>query len=246
MKKTLTTAAACRAFITAAAFCAVTAAAVLPAGNATARPLDPLGLISKVVRDVTLRGDTSLEWNHAERGNPLNSGDRVKTGLQSLAVLKFRDASFVRVREKSEVVMSTAADAKPVVKSIETEGTGGSFGFDIKKQVDAKFQFTSPTSVASIRGTSGKWSAGQDANDTLWLRSGLVALLNKISNTEILVQAGSIAFSNADGTITSRPMTAEELAEAARAADGGTERNLNLKFRNDNGEEKDLNIKYRH
>jgi len=206
----------------------------------------PIGLISKVVRDVSLRTDAEEDWNRAERGNPLKSGDRVKTGLQSLAILKFRDASFVRVREQSEVVMSAATGDKPFVKSIETEGTGGSFGFDIKKQIDAKFQFTSPTSVASIRGTSGKWSAGSDANDTLWLGTGLVALLNKISKSEILVRGGSIAFSNADGTITVRPMTPEELAEAKLASNGGTERNLDLRFRNDNGEEKDLKIKFRH
>jgi len=206
----------------------------------------PIGLISKVIRDVSLRADAAEEWNRAERGNPLSSGDRVKTGLQSLAVLKFRDASFVRVRERSEVVMSTAVGEKPIVKSIETEESGGSFGFDIKKQIDAKFQFTSPTSVASIRGTSGKWSAGSDANDTLWLETGLVALLNRISGTEILVQGGSIAFSNADGTVTVRPMTPEELAEAKLASDGGSERNLDLRFRNDNGEEKELKIKFKH
>ncbi len=206
----------------------------------------PIGLISKVVRDVSLRPDDAEDWNRAERGNPLSSGDRVKTGQQSLAVLKFRDASFVRVREKSEVVMSTAAGEKPVVKSIETEENGGSFGFDIKKQIDAKFQFTSPTSVASIRGTSGKWSAGPDANDTLWLGTGLVALLNRISETEILVRGGSIAFSNADGTITVRPMTPEELAEARLASGGGAERNLDLRFRNGDGGEKHLKIKFKH
>jgi hypothetical protein len=205
----------------------------------------PIGLISKVVRDVTMRADAEEDWNRAERGNPLKSGDRVKTGPQSLAVLKFRDASFVRVREKSEIVMSTATGEKPIVKSIETDAAGGSFGFDIKKQTDAKFEFTSPTSVASIRGTTGKWSAGPDANDTLWLGTGLVALLNKISKSEILVRAGSIAFSNADGTITLRPMTPEELAEANLASEGGTERNLDLRFRNENGEEKDLKIKFR-
>ncbi len=205
----------------------------------------PIGLISKVVRDVSLRPDAAEEWNRAERGNTLSSGDRVKTGQQSLAVLKFRDASFVRVREKSEVVMSTAAGEKPIVKSIETEEAGGSFGFDIKKQIDAKFQFTSPTSVASIRGTSGKWSAGPDANDTLWLGTGLVALLNKISGTEILVRGGSIAFSNADGTITVRPMTPEELAEARLASGGGAERNLDLRFRDDNGGERHLKIRFR-
>src|SRR3990172_1636110 len=154
---------------------AVTLLAVLAIVSAVAAgfraPEISLGLISRVVRDVSMRSDTTADWNRAERGNPLRSGDRVKTGQQTLAVLKFRDASFVRVGEKSEIGMLAVGGAGPLVKTIETTGPGGSFGFDIKKQTDAKFQFTSPTSVASIRGTSGKWTAGSDANDTLWLGS---------------------------------------------------------------------------
>ena len=56
-----------------------------------------LALITKVVRDVSLRGE-SPEWNPAEKGAVLKTGDRVKTGQQSLAILKFNDRSIVRVR----------------------------------------------------------------------------------------------------------------------------------------------------
>ncbi|HLF15210.1 MAG TPA: FecR domain-containing protein [Bacteroidota bacterium] len=201
-----------------------------------------LALITKVIREVSMKNETS-DWDAAEKGDILKTGDRVKTGQQSLAILKFNDRSIVRVREKSEITMTTEADGKGTVKSLNS--SEGAFGFDIQKQrADEKFRFTSPTSVASIRGTSGTWGSGL-GNDTLVLPTGLVNLLNKISDRNIDVPAGYIAFSNADGSLSMRPATEEELAAARRLATGGTPRELDLKLRNGNGDEKDLIIKYR-
>lgn len=201
-----------------------------------------LALITKVVRDVSLRGETA-EWNSAEKGSVLKAGDRVKTGQQSLAILKFNDRSIVRVREQSEIAMTTAADGRSTVRSIDA--AEGSYGFEIQKQrTDEKFRFTSPTSVASIRGTMGSWSSGK-GNDTLVLPEGNVNLLNKVSDRNIDVPAGYIAFSNADGSLSARPATGEELAAARRSATGGTPRKLDLKLRDGDGNEKDLKIRYR-
>ncbi len=201
-----------------------------------------LALITKVVKEVSHRNDSS-DWGDAEKGDLLMAGDRVKTGQQSLAILKFNDRSIVRVREKSEIAMTSESDGKASVKTID--GADGSYGFDIQKQhSDEKFRFTSPTSVASIRGTMGTWSSGL-GNDTLVLPSGLVNLLNKVSDRNLDVPAGYIAFSNADGSLTMRPATEQELAAARRAATGGTPRELDLKLRDDDGNEKDLKIKYR-
>ena len=201
-----------------------------------------LALITKVVKEVSHRNDAS-DWDDAEKGDLLMAGDRVKTGQQSLAILKFNDRSIVRVREKSEIAMTTESDGKATVKSID--GATGSYGFDIQKQQsDEKFRFTSPTSVASIRGTMGTWSSGL-GNDTLILPTGLVNLLNKVSDRNLDVPAGYIAFSNADGSLTMRPATEQELAAARRAATGGTPRELDLKLRDEDGNEKDLKIKYR-
>ncbi len=195
-----------------------------------------------MVREVSHRNDSS-DWDDAEKGDLLMAGDRVKTGQQSLAILKFNDRSIVRVREKSEIAMTTESDGKATVKTID--GATGSYGFDIQKQQsDEKFRFTSPTSVASIRGTMGTWSSGL-GNDTLILPTGLVSLLNKISDRNLDVPAGYVAFSNADGSLTMRPATEQELAAARRAATGGTPRELDLKLRDEDGNEKDLKIKYR-
>lgn len=205
-------------------------------------PAATLALITKVVREVSTKNEAS-EWDAAEKGDILKAGDRVKTGRHSLAILKFNDRSIVRVRENSEIAMTTAQDGGATTKTID--GSTGSYGFDIQKQqANEKFRFTSPTSVASIRGTLGNWASGL-GNDTLTLGEGLVNILNRISDRNIDVPAGYIAFSNADGSLTSRPATPEELAEARRSATGGTPRELDLKLRNGNGDEKELKIRYR-
>jgi hypothetical protein len=226
------------------ALAAVAGAAVVFSATATAflAPGATLALITKVVREVSTKNEAS-DWDAAEKGDILKAGDRVKTGVQSLAILKFNDRSIVRVRENSEISMITEANGKGSVKTID--GSNGAYGFDIQKQQENdRFRFTSPTSVASIRGTMGTWSSG-GGNDTLVLPVGLVNLLNNISHREIDVPAGYIAFSNADGSLSMRPATGEELAAARSAATGGTEKELDLRLRNGNGDEKDLKIKYR-
>jgi hypothetical protein len=223
------------ATVAAALALSVTAAAFGP-------PAATLALITKVVREVSTKNEAA-DWNAAEKGDILRAGDRVKTGRQSLAILKFNDRSIVRVRENSEIAMTTGQEGDGVLKTID--GSTGSYGFEIQKQrSNEKFRFTSPTSVASIRGTMGSWASG-NGNDTLVLPEGLVNLLNKISDRNIDVPAGYIAFSNADGSLTSRPATPEELADARRSATGGLPRELELKLRNGNGDEKELKIRYR-
>lgn len=200
-----------------------------------------LALITKVIKDVTYKAEDT-DWGRAAKGNPLRAGDHLRTGVQSLAIVKFNDRSIVRVREKSEIAMSADPDGQGVIKSVRL--SKGAYGFDIRKQINDKFRFTSPTSVASIRGTSGKWSGGEGF-DTLVVNEGLVNLANEVSRTDIDVPAGYIAFSNQDGSLTSRQATPEELAEALAMATGGTPRELELKLRNGQGEEKDLKIKFK-
>jgi hypothetical protein len=185
-----------------------------------------LALITKVIKDVTHKAEDT-DWGRAAKGNPLRAGDHLRTGVQSLAIVKFNDRSIVRVREKSEIAMSADPDGQGVIKTVQL--SKGAYGFDIRKQVNDKF---------------GKWSGGEGF-DTLVVNEGLVNLANEVSRADIDVPAGYIAFSNQDGSLTSRQATPEELAEALAMATGGTPRELELKLRNGQGEEKDLKIKFK-
>jgi hypothetical protein len=202
-----------------------------------------VALITKIVQVVD-RKPGQDEWIKAETSDLLNSGDGVRTGLRSLAIVKFIDNSIVRVRPQSEVAILGETNT-PGSLSKNVRLLRGAFGFDVRKQhANERFQLTSPTSVASIRGTKGKLS-GSDGNDTLIVTEGLVAFRNVPSDKSVDIPAGYIGFSGRDGSLTSRKATDEELADANYAATGGSVNELNLELKDSHGNKKELKLKFK-
>ena len=209
--------------------------------SATSASASNVALITKTIQDVT-KQTGEAEWIKAAKGVSLLSGDRVKTGSRSLAVVKFLDNSIVRVRELSVLTLVTEASGTGILRNVGI--SKGAYGFEVKKQQNDQFRLTSPTSVASIRGTKGKFSGGQ-GSDTLVVTEGLVNLHNNSSGKEVDVAEGEIGISNEDGTISSRKATAAELADAASAAAGGTDNELKLELRDPQGGKKELKLKFK-
>ncbi len=201
-----------------------------------------VGLVSKVVYDVTHK-ELDSDWQKAVRGEPLASGDRVRTGDRSLAVIKFKDNSLVRVRERSELTVSGDQSGRAFSKEVRIDK--GVVGFTIQKQrPDEEFRFTSPTSVASIRGTGGSY-ARQEA-DTLVVTEGSILFTNTVSSQSVLVEAGFTGISTPDGSILTRPSTPGERQSALDAArPGDRENRLELELRDRQGGRKHLRIDYR-
>ncbi len=201
----------------------------------------PMALVMKAIPEV-LKQNAGADWTPAVKSDQLSGGDKLRTGDKGLAILKFLDKSIVRVRERSEVTLLTGQGITPATKVIDLRQ--GVIGFDVRKQVNEQFRFTSPTSVASIRGTRGKFTDRQN-NDTLVVVEGLVNLKNQVSNNDRDIPAGFIGFSGADGSLSSRRATPEELADASNTALGGGENELNLEMKDSKGNKKNLKIKYR-
>lgn len=209
------------------------AAALGPAASSVA-------LLSKVVLDVS-RKEEGRDWQNAKKGETLTSGDMVKTGLRSVAIIKFKDNSLVRVRELTELTVTGSMNGSAFSKSVEMKS--GVVGFNIKKQqAGEEFRFSSPTSVASIRGTGGSFSLG----DTLVVIEGVIEFKNTISSRMVNVEAGFTGISNPDGTITTRPSTPEEKAAAEEAARASEQDNrLEFDLRDGRGNSKRLKIDYK-
>lgn len=212
-------------------------------GFAPAPDESPIALVSKVIMDVT-RKNEGQDWRIAKRGETLASGERIRTGEKSFAVIKFTDNSMLRVREKSEVVVTGVKNGKTFSKSTELER--GVIGFSIKKQRPGEeFRFSSPTSVASIRGTSGQFGA-QDSVDLLVVLEGLVRLENKISNRFIDVEGGFTGISSKSGELQLRPSTAEEKLTAELSSRAGDrEQKLDIELNDGKGNKKQIEIKFK-
>ena len=212
-----------------------------PAEGPSAVP--SIALLSKVILDVT-RKDDAADWRKAARGDILNSGNKVKTGEKSLAVVKFKDNSMIRVRELSELTIGATQQGGAFSKSVQIET--GVVGFSISKQQrNEEFRFTSPTSVASVRGTQGVIVSSPSA-DTLTVTEGLVAFTNVISSQSSDVAAGYTGISTPDGRLVTRPSTpAERNAAEDVLRSGGQEKKLDLELRDNRGTTKHLRIDFK-
>ena len=129
-------------------------------------------------------------------------------------------------------------------KSVEMKS--GVVGFNIKKQqTGEEFRFSSPTSVASIRGTGGSFSTAEAA-DTLIVTEGTIVFTNSSSSLSVNVAAGSTGISKPDGTIVTRPSTPEEKAAAEQAARPTDQDNrLEFDLRDGRGNSRRLRIDFK-
>lgn len=166
-----------------------------------------IATIFKPVGNVEFKTGTK-DWTAAKSATPLLAGDIVRTQENSFAIVKFLENSVIRVQEKSEVTINGEIAKGEFSKNVHLEK--GEVGFNVKKRPNEKFEFSTPTSVASIRGTGGLLIAGLDSNDVLILGSGNVDFRNIISNMLLNVKAGQTAYSMADGSVKVEQSTQEE------------------------------------
>lgn len=152
----------------------------------------PIALIKKIIKDVTYRNDDASDWEIAKTGIPLADGQEVKTGFKSLALILFTDGSgLLRVRENSILHIYGEKEDDRVSKNTFIQK--GKLGFEINKQENEEFKFTTPTVVASIRGTSGYFDIEGDSSTTVVCETGLIELQASAG----LKQSGSLSAGNA-------------------------------------------------
>ncbi len=204
-----------------------------------------IALAIKIIRDVDHK-NSKIDWSKTKKGDVLYSGDDLRTGEKSIAIVKFKDNSMLRVREQSELKVIGEMKDGAFAKTVNV--TRGEFTFDIQKQQEnEKFIFSSPTSVAAIRGTEGTFSAG-NTGDSLTVLDGSITFVNSVSNTSVNVDSGQTGISNPNGIITVHNSTPEEHNSAKNqlnAAQGtGQEKQLDIELKDRDNNKKKVRIKY--
>ncbi len=87
-------------------------------------------------------------------------------------------------------------------------------GFSVEKQENEQFTFTSPTSVASIRGSDGSFTSQTDG-DTLTMLSGLADLTSQLTGDTRSVSGGETGTVNATtGDIDVQPTSDDQQNDA--------------------------------
>lgn len=197
-------------------------------------PVADVAIVIKTVKDVQAKTGTS-PFKPAQRGQNLNSGDAVKTGEKSFSILRFVDGSVIRVQENSEIkVRGEKADGK-MEKSVDINL--GKLGFNVKQKPGEQFRFTSPTSVASIKGTSGAYISDADGS-SLTIVEGKGELQTK-DGKKFDVGAGETAFVNVNGESGKRKATQNELNSASTSTKTGP---FKVRFFDADGNERIIEI----
>ncbi len=197
-------------------------------------PVADVAIVIKTVKDVQAKSGNSA-FKPAQRGQNLNSGDAVKTGEKSFSILRFVDGTVIRVQENSEIkVRGEKADGK-MEKTVDINL--GKLGFNVKQKPGEQFRFTSPTSVASIKGTSGAYTSDSEGS-SLTISEGTGELETK-DGKKFTVGAGETAFVNANGESGKRKATQNELNSASTSTKTGP---FKVRFFDADGNERIIEI----
>jgi hypothetical protein len=152
--------------------------------------------IVKVIRDVNMKSPTE-GWQKAVPLSTLKSGYEVKTDKGSLAMILFADQSKLILREKSIVTIKGEVKGKEILsRSVHMDR--GNMIFNVKKAESEQFRFSSPISVASIRGTQGAY-VSEASIDSLTIAEGLADFANFISGKKGSVAAGQTGIADSSG-----------------------------------------------
>lgn len=200
-----------------------------------------VAVITRIYSDVKVKTEKG-DWQEAKKAAWLANGDNLRTGEKATAVLKFKDGSVLRIRPNSELAVYADRAGTKIDKQVQIDV--GAVGFDVRKRKEESFSFSSPTSVASIRGTDGGYSI-DDNFDMLFVNTGLASLTNKANNQSVEVGSGQVgALDKKGGVLDKRTMTdadKQKLTGLQSDADGAV-KTLKIDVEMPDGSKKSLEI----
>lgn len=175
-------------------------------------PKDPIAIAKKVIKEVTFKDGTEKEsWTNLKASQTLSAESEVKTGTKSLVAILFTDGSgTITVRENSHLfIYGNKGDKKINNKNSFLEK--GVIGFKVTKQKDDAFLISTPTAVASIRGSSGFVEFDEDSTFVFHLNDGSASVKLLIGDkAEQEVGEGYTVVVQSDGQIDYRAATPED------------------------------------
>jgi hypothetical protein len=219
--------------------------AVLFAFSIPCMSADYIALVIKVQGKVYIvRGDDKANTVKLTRGYKLQDGDKVLTDAQSYAAVRYiDDASTIRIRANSTCFIRGKKEKNEILKNVYLEV--GTILARVTKQT-GKFEVSTPTSVASVKGTSWisdqKPLAGLFKGETFhYGLDGIVEISN--SGGTALLHSGETAQITSDK---SAPVIRKTVPGEVPKFDEfeETEDLFEFEFQNDDGQKQILKMKF--
>ncbi len=159
---------------------------------------------SKVAIAIKTKGDVSVVYkglNSAQvlkPGSPLSHQDKIKTGKNGfIALMYLDDKTVVKMLGNSDLTIMGDRSGNKINKSLDIKY--GRIAANVKPQKGKEFRISTPTSVASVKGTEFAIQSDPSSGDSFTLIEGLIQVTNSITGESTQVQEGETAISTPDG-----------------------------------------------
>ena len=219
---------------------------------------ETLAIVTKSSGDVKYKNYLSNEFsNELKMGSQLFNNDLIVTDSDGFVKFSYLDdGTTIKIHHDSELYVRGQINKKSISKRINM--SNGLLKLDVSKQNDDEFMVITPTSVASVKGTSFILESNEDG-DSFFGYEGTVEIRNKESNKIVKLSKNLKVTSTNDGSINSEIVTPVdinpieifiEIDEEEQPVENyfidETEiiNELIIKVYNSDGEEREIIIKY--
>lgn len=203
---------------------------------------DGVAVTTKVKGTPELRPSTEKNFKPLSPATVLFDRDFIRTGVRGFLVLVYLDdKSLLKVKANTSLEIRGERQGRGISKKVEM--MAGVLKAEISAQRRGDFVISTPTSTASVKGTSFWIVSDPSLGDQLFTLEGSVELLNLISGSVMTVGANQTGISSADGSVQVTATTPENLPEDEEET-GEAPKELRIRFRNAEGEERVLILEY--
>ena len=180
---------------------------------------EKIAFTTKVSGRVTLTTPQG-QTNPLKRGTALNMDEKIVTGSDGSVVIMFiDDKSILRIQKNTTLTIRGesigSGSSRALSKQIDMQF--GKLRAQVSEQRRGEFRISTPTSVASVKGTDFWVTSDPVLGDIFLGVSGLIEVENLISGGTIEVGGGQVGTSNPDGTtsVTTYVLLVSELLTVA-------------------------------
>ena len=168
-----------------------------------------LAIVTKSNGNVSYKNYLKKEFiNTLNAGSELFNNDLVRTGSDGFVKFTYLDdGTTIKINKDSELYIRGQVSNKNINKRINM--SNGLIKLDVSKQNQDEFVIITPTSVASVKGTSFILDSKEDG-DNFYGYEGVVEVLNKESNQVVRLSKNLKIVSKPDGVINSEIITQQD------------------------------------
>ena len=204
---------------------------------------------SKVAIAIKIKGDVSVLYKglNSEQvlkpGSPLSYQDNIKTGKNGyIALMYLDDKTVVKMLGNSDLTIMGDRSGNKINKSLDIKY--GKIAANVKPQKGKEFRISTPTSVASVKGTEFAIQSDPSSGDSFTLIEGLIQVTNSITGESTQVQEGETAVSTPDGSLDVAETTSDDLYGFEETSMEPPTQELRFEVEDENGNIKEILIKF--